>query len=126
MAAETGRWISAQGWQPSLLLTTPTERTRQTIEEIVLALPSDAPVEERDLPELPDDLEALLGALWARRPRPPVVVCAGHHPMMDLLKGLYTPPVRIPRVHFASAIALAVAGLDDVRCVAAWPGRPAL
>ena len=126
MAFETGRWIGEQGWSPALLLTTPTERTRQTAEEIQLALSSDAPVEERDLPELPDDLEALIGRLWSRRPRPSVVVCSGHHPMMDLLKGLYEPPVTIPRVHFASAIVLEVSAPDAVRCVGAWPGRPSL
>jgi phosphohistidine phosphatase SixA len=124
MAAETGRWIQAQGWIPSLVVTTPTERTRQTVEELALALEVDVPVEERDLPELSEDLVVLLEGLLVRRPSLTVALCVGHHPMIDLIKRRYAVPVAVPRVHFASAIALQVDEPGSARCVAAWPGRP--
>lgn len=124
MAFETGRWLGEQGWVPSLILTTPTARTRQTAEELQLALGAAVLVEERDLPELQEDLADLLEALAARRPALSVVVCVGHHPMMDLLKREHPPAVEIPRTNFASAIALEVSASGVVQAVSAWAGRP--
>jgi phosphohistidine phosphatase SixA len=124
MAFETGRWLVDQGWVPSLILTTPTARTRQTTEELQLALGAAVLVEERGLPELLGDLADLLEALAARRPALSVVVCVGHHPMMDLLKREHPPAVEIPRTNFASAIALEVSAPGVVQAVSAWAGRP--
>lgn len=124
MSFETGRWLGEQGWVPSLILTTPTSRTRQTAEELQLALESTVPVEERDLPELSEDLADLLEVLVARRPALSVVVCVGHHPMMDVVKRQHPPAIPIPRTNFASAIALEISAEGAVQVLSAWPGRP--
>jgi len=124
MAHETGLWLTNQGLVPSLFVSTPTARTRQTVEELVRAMASDAPTEEGDLPELEDDLEAMLGRLAARSPSLEVVICVGHHPTIDMLKRSLSVPVQIPRVNLACAIVLEASPGGDAACVAAWPGRP--
>ncbi|MFT5679111.1 MAG: phosphohistidine phosphatase [Myxococcota bacterium] len=121
MSTETGHWIQAQGLTPDQVIVTPTMRTRQTVEEILLVFSAPIPIREAGLPELLEDWDALLETI----PEKGVALLVGHHPTMDMLRRELGPlPVSVPRGHFASAVVLEADG-GSWRCAASWPGRPA-
>ena len=125
MSTETGNWIKAQGLTPSLIWMTPTMRTRQTAEEILLVFSAPIPIQEAGVPELLEDWEPLVTSLEAEVPKEGVVLLVGHHPTMDMIKQEFGPlPVNVPRGNFAAAVVME-AGLSGWRCTTAWPGRPA-
>lgn len=125
MSTETGRWVQEQGLTPDLVWVTPTMRTRQTAEEILLVFSAPIPTREAGLPELMEDWDALVESLAERVPEDGVALLVGHHPTMDMIKRELGPiPVSVPRGNFASAVVLqSVDG--GWRCTASWPGRPA-
>ncbi len=125
MALETGRWLAARGFSPSLIVHTPTARTRQTAEELALAL-SPAPVEIHPAtPESPRSWEALVQPFLARLGPEGRLLLVGHHPTLHFLIDTFgPPPVAIPRANFAAALVLERT-LERWICTAAWPGRAA-
>lgn len=125
MASETGRWLSSQGIRPTAFWLTPTQRTRETTEELLLAMGVDAPQREvRFLPEDEAGWEALLRAIKVAEGEAAVVVCVGHHPTVDLLRSQYALPVRIPPQNAACAIIVEGQPGGTWHCQGAWPGRP--
>lgn len=124
MSTETGRWLQSQGLTPDQVIMTPTMRTRQTAEEILLVFSAPIPTREAGLPELMEDWDALMDALAEEVPEGGVALLVGHHPTMDMLKRELGPtPVTVPRGNFAAAVVLESGG-SGWRCTAAWPGRP--
>lgn len=123
MVAETGSWLVARGVVPSLILTTPTVRTRQTVDELALLLPS-APCEVRgELPESRDDWDALVDPIARRLGPYATLLMVGHHPTLHFLADAFGPPPEpIPRQNFAAALVL-LPGRGGWTCEAAWPGR---
>lgn len=123
MAAETGAWLLAQGLRPDLAICTPTQRTRQTAEELLGVL-GPIPCEERlDLPEHRADWEALTDPLRRRVPTDGQVLMVGHHPTLHFLADTYGP-LPAPLARDAYAAALVLHGARGVwRVEAVWPGR---
>lgn len=123
MSRETGQWLARQGVRPNLALSTPTARTRQTLDELLSVL-GPVPVEVRlELPESPYDWDALVDPLRAALGEAATLMLVGHHPTLHFLADAYgPPPIPVPRHHLAAALILrpATAGW---RCEAAWPGR---
>lgn len=125
MVAETGGWLAGRGFAPTLILTTPTVRTRQTVEELALILPA-APVEL--VPELPETAaawEPFVNPLRARLGEGAGLLLVGHHPTLHLLADRFGPlPAPLPRHHFAAALVLEPLP-SGWACTAVWPGRAA-
>jgi len=123
MASETGGWLAARGFAPSLVLCTPTARTRQTAEELALMLPP-APLElHPELPEARDDWDALVDAMGRRLGGGAALLLVGHHPTLHFLADTFGPlPAVVPRHNFAAALVLERARAGWA-CTAVWPGR---
>ena len=126
MSTETGQWLQEQGLRPDLVLVTPTMRTRQTAEEILLLFSAPIPTREAGLPTWQmEDWDALMSSLQAELPEDGVALLVGHHPTMDMIKSKFgSLPTTVPRGNFASAVVLH-SGASGWQCTAAWPGRPA-
>ena len=126
MSTETGRWLQQNGLRPDLVLVTPTMRTRQTAEEILLLFSASIPTRETGLPTWQmEDWDALLESLQTELSEDGIALLVGHHPTMDMIKLQFgTLPTAIPRGNFASAVVLQ-SGTSGWQCTAAWPGRPA-
>jgi phosphohistidine phosphatase SixA len=126
MSTETGRWLQQNGLRPDLVLVTPTMRTRQTAEEILLLFSASIPTRETGLPTRQmEDWDALLESLQAELAEDGIALLVGHHPTMDMIKTHFgSLPTAIPRGNFASAVVLQ-SGISGWQCTAAWPGRPA-
>jgi phosphohistidine phosphatase SixA len=126
MSTETGRWLQQNGFRPDLVLVTPTMRTRQTAEEILLLFSASIPTRETGLPTRQmEDWDALLESLQAELAEDGIALLVGHHPTMDMIKTQFgSLPTAIPRGNFASAVVLQ-SGISGWQCTAAWPGRPA-
>lgn len=123
MSTETGAWLQEQGLRPDLVMVTPTMRTRQTAEEILLLFSAPIPTREAELPM--EDWDALRELLQGELPEDGTALLVGHHPTMDMLKNQFSPlSTIVPRANFASAVVLQ-SGASGWRCTAAWPGRPA-
>ena len=128
MARETGEWLVKQGYSPTLICTTDTNRTRQTAEAIRSVLPHPVPVEVRALPELVRGWQKLVNDL-TNDVGESTVVMVGHHPTTDMLLAtvpMDVPSARIPkpvlvRGRYASALVL---NGPPWLIVDVWPGRP--
>jgi phosphohistidine phosphatase SixA len=128
MARETGQWI--QDWARdagatvSKLVHTPTARTRQTADEIMLVL---GPVPVTVHPAEPYDVTAwqrLTGSLQGPTDTGETMLLVGHHPTVDFLLRAYGPaPVTVPLHHLASALVLESPDGGAWTIAAAWPGR---
>lgn len=123
MSAETGRWLAERGLRPHLALTTPTARTRQTLEEI-LGVIGQTPVEVHgDLPETRYDWDTLVDPLAKRLGDAGTLLLIGHHPTLHFLVDCFGPPPHpVPRHHFAAALILGPTR-GGWRVEASWPGR---
>lgn len=126
MSTETGHWLQEQGLRPDLVLVTPTKRTRQTAEEILLPFSAPIPTRETGLPTWQTEKwDELVVSLQAELPEDGVALLVGHHPTMDMIKHKFgSLPTTVPRGNFASAVVLQ-SGSSGWQCTAAWPGRPA-
>ena len=125
MSTETGRWLQSQGLTPDQVIVTPTIRTQQTAEELLLVFSDRIPTREAWLPELMEDWEALMDSLEEEIPAEGVALLVGHHPTMDMLRRDLGPmPVTVPRGNFAAAGVLE-SSASGWRCIDAWPGRSA-
>jgi phosphohistidine phosphatase SixA len=123
MARETAEWLEAQGVRPAHVLNTPTQRTRETAEELCLVFPNATSSERPESPEVGVDWEQLVDVLEADPGAEAPIVLVGHHPTVDLLLRAFGPaPAAVPRQNFASALVLDRTG-GGWKIAAAWPGR---
>jgi phosphohistidine phosphatase SixA len=123
MARETAEWLEAQGVCPAHVLNTPTQRTRETAEEICLVFQAAARAERPESPEVDLDWEQLIEALESDPGAAAPIALVGHHPTVDLLLRRFGPaPATIPRQNFASALVLDSTATGWT-IAEAWPGR---
>ncbi len=130
MASETGRWLAARGFAPGLIVHTPTQRTRQTAEELASVLAPSPMLVAAGMPESGAAWEALVAPLAQRLGEDARLLLVGHHPTLHFLADTFGPlPTPVPRHHFAAALVLEpaypVGEGARWRCTAAWPGRAA-
>lgn len=120
MARETGQWLAALGPAPSQILSTDTQRTRQTAEELCLALDR-PPAQLTPLaPELMDEWEMLVEGPLATNTD---LLYVGHHPTIEFaLRAFGPPPTPMPRALFACALVLEPSA-SGWHISHAWPGR---
>ena len=124
MAMEAGQWLASQGLTPTSIQCTPTQRTRDTAEELSLVF-SGLEVRERD--GEPHDLSDWRRLVAPLRRTPGLHVLVGHHPTLALLLRAFGPPPEpVPVHHYAAALLLLPAEEPAWRIHAAWPGRAAL
>lgn len=124
MAREAALWLREQGFVPARIVSTPTQRTRQTADELGLVFPDAARSVRADAPETRDDWDRLCDQL--REGAGPVAL-VGHHPTLAfLLRAFGPPPVPVSVRHFAATLRLEADPAGLTRLTAAWPGRPAL
>ncbi len=132
MAFETGRWLRDEvllplSLEPLFIRHTPTQRTRETAEELALSFDGVRLSEGSVSPELIEDWQSLVDRLGVGVPRGRAAVLVGHHPTVGLLLDHYgPPPVNVPRRNLAVAMVLSRLDGTGWRIHAAWPGRPVL
>ena len=123
MARETALWLASLGVQPAHVLCTPTQRTRETADELCLVFPDAARAERPESPEVAVDWDQLVETLAVAPGLADPLVLVGHHPTVDLLLRAHGPaPVPVPRPNFASALVLDRTATGWT-IAAAWPGR---
>lgn len=123
MARETAQWLEGQGVRPAHVVSTPTQRTRETADELCLMFPEASQTERPESPEVAPDWEQLADVLATDPGAAAPIALVGHHPTVDLLLRSFGPaPSAMPRQNFASALVLdrTPAGWT---IAAAWPGR---
>lgn len=134
VALEAGAWVQTllphaprvQVWH------TPTMRTRQTGEAVVLCLAERAQVGELEaLPETTDDLHVLADRLAGGHPGlptpplPPVVLVGHHTTLVGLARDLALPSTEVQPRNFCAGLALVrdAASPTGWRVLASHPGR---
>lgn len=126
MAYETGQWLAQAGLRPRLVRHTPTVRTQETAEELLVSFPEAelgrgavSPEHGREWQRLTDLLRDELGDDGC-------AVLVGHHPSVAFLVEAFGPPPRpVPLRNLAVALVLEERD-EGWQISRAWPGRPAL
>ena len=127
MVADSAGWLVAQDLAPQHIVTTCTNRTRETAEELALVFPSATISQTEAHPERERDWEIFCGQLKKRVGScDEDVVVVGHHPTVCfLLRCFGPPPNAVNQRHYAVALILEPAESDIWRISACWTGRPA-
>ena len=122
MSFETGQWLADNGYTPQLAFHSPTTRTEQTLEEVLLACDKNLPKKEIEIPDLWEDWLTMLEKISQTNTSDFIIV--GHHPTIEMLANYYT--ISIPTQNFATAIVLQKSSNRLWNYIDSWQGRTAI
>ena len=122
MSFQSGQWLSHNGYIPARGFHTPTARTQQTLEEVLLGCERTIQVQQIEIGENWQGWLAMLEKISKANTSDVVVV--GHHPTTEMLAQHYN--IRIPTQNFATAIVLQKSSDGLWSFIDSWQGQTAI
>jgi phosphohistidine phosphatase SixA len=119
MAQQTGQWLQKKLNTAPLIISTPTNRSRQTAEEIAITLGINNEILQQNIPCDWKDFQNYVIDCFKKNQNL-CIVMVGHHPTMEMLIAKFRLP--IPRHHFSSGVILKMEN-KDWNCSQYWLGQ---